>query len=203
MAMMQDGKRLKRFAGMISRNGFDVQIALITGQIWILMIILWNSADKPFVIKSSEIHIHICLLLWRMQSVQKIFSYENDVLQFIHEVLEELTKRTSPVERDLYIRQLSTETNISVEAITQQFMKMAGNRARQAKAEPVDFANNGNITEKTVPKRKKTGTERAERLLLYHLLNDGSLFDRFQEERQRSFYWRRLFSNIRSSCRIL
>ena len=71
-----------------------------------------------------------------MQNDLKTLSYENDVLQFIHEVLEELTLRTSPVERDLYIRQLSEETNISVEAIQQQFMKMAGNRARQAKAEP-------------------------------------------------------------------
>ena len=64
---------------------------------------------------------------------------------------------------------------------------MAGNRARQAKAEPVDFSSSGNITEKAVPKRNKTGIERAERLLLYHLLNDGSLFDRFQKERRDVF----------------
>ena len=63
----------------------------------------------------------------------KNLSYENDVLQFIHEVLEELALRTSPVERDMYIRQLSAETGISVEAINQQFMKMAGKHARQAK----------------------------------------------------------------------
>ena len=31
----------------------------------------------------------------------KNLSYENDVLQYIHEVLEELAKRPSPVERDL------------------------------------------------------------------------------------------------------
>ena len=35
----------------------------------------------------------------------KNLSYENDVLQFVHEVLEELALRTSPVEKDLYIRQ--------------------------------------------------------------------------------------------------
>ena len=34
------------------------------------------------------------------------------------------------------------------------------------------------VPQHTVPIRKKTGTERAERLLLFHLLNDGELFDR-------------------------
>ena len=36
----------------------------------------------------------------------------------------------------------------------------------------------------TVPISKKTGTERAERLLLYHLLNDGELFDRIRMDKQ-------------------
>lgn len=119
----------------------------------------------------------------------KNLSYENDVLQFIHEVLEELALRSSPVERDLYIRQLSEETNVSVEAINQQFIKMAGNRARQAKADSMSPAVVENKSTTPVPKaRQKTGTERAERLLLHHLLNDGSLFDRFKEEKREVFF---------------
>ncbi len=107
------------------------------------------------------------------------------MLQFIHEVLEELASRTSPVERDLYIRQLSEETSISVEAINQQFMKIAGNQARQAKTESPQEGEF--IAPTPIPKRKKTGTERAERLLLCHLLNDGALFDRLQEEKRDVF----------------
>ena len=176
----------KRFSGMISRNGFDVQIALLPTDMdpddYIME--FGGQAFRDKIIGNPHSYMSF-IMAYAKRS--KNFSYENDVLQFIHEVLEELTKRVSPVERDLYIRQLSSETNISVEAITQQFMKMAGNRARQAKVEPVDFADGGNITEKTVPKRNNTGTERAERLLLYHLLNDGSLFDRFQKERRDVF----------------
>jgi DNA primase len=176
----------KRFSGMISRNGFDVQIALLPTNMdpddYIME--FGGQAFRDQIIGNPHSYMSF-IMAYAKRS--KNFSYENDVLQFIHEVLEELAKRVSPVERDMYIRQLSTETNISVEAITQQFMKMAGNRARQAKAEPVDFANGGNITEKVVPKRSKTGIERAERLLLYHLLNDGSLFDRFQKERRDVF----------------
>ena len=54
-------------------------------------------------------------------------------------------------------------------------MKMAGNRARQAKAEPRAEQVNRTAPASTQPMRKKTGIERAERLLLYHLLNDGML----------------------------
>ncbi len=46
-----------------------------------------------------------------------------------------------------------------------------------------------------MPTRKKTGTERAERILLYHLLNDGALFDRIREER-REFFIRDDYSAI-------
>ena len=91
-------------------------------------------ADKPFVIKLSKIHIRICHSLWRMQNVLKTYLMKMMYCNLYMKFSKNLAKRVSPVERDLYIRQLSTETNISVEAITQQFMKMAGNRARQAKA---------------------------------------------------------------------
>ena len=119
----------------------------------------------------------------------KNLSYENDVLQYIHEVLEELSLRSSPVERDLYIRQLSTETGISPEAIHQQFMKMAGKQSQKTKTDFVEVeeqvrSNHNHIT----PERKKTGTERAERLLLYHLLNDGALFDRLREDKPKFLF---------------
>ncbi|WP_442956969.1 hypothetical protein [Planococcus sp. MB-3u-03] len=41
----------------------------------------------------------------------KNFQYENDLLQYIQEVLQLLAGKSSPVERDLYIKQLSAETN--------------------------------------------------------------------------------------------
>ena len=146
----------KRFSGMVSRNGFDVQVALLPTNMdpddYIME--FGGQAFRDQIIENPHSYMSF-IMAYAKRS--KNFSYENDVLQFIHEVLEELAKRVSPVERDMYIRQLSTETNISVEAITQQFMKMAGNRARQAKAEPVDFPNGGNITEKLYQNEIKQG----------------------------------------------
>ena len=173
----------KRFASMTYKKGFDVQIALLPNSMdpddYIME--FGGQAFREKIIGNPHSYMSF-IMAYAKRS--KNLSYENDVLQFIHEVLEELASRTSPVEKDLYIRQLSEETNISIEAIQQQFMKVAGNRARQAKSAPVRV---GNEIATTSPRRKKTGTERAERLLLYHLLNDGSLFDRFQEERRDVF----------------
>lgn len=174
----------KRFAGMTSRKGFDVQIALLPNNMdpddYIME--FGGQAFREKIIGNPHSYMSF-IMAYAKRS--KNLSYENDVMQFIHEVLEELALRSSPVEKDLYIRQLSVETNISVEAIQQQFMKVAGNRARQAKAEPTRL---GSERGTTSPRKNKTGrTERAERLLLYHLLNDGSLFDRLQEDRRDVF----------------
>ncbi len=179
-------KAAKRFAEMAISKGFDVQIALLP-----------NDTDPDDYIREhggeafrqqilNNPHAYMSFVMAYAKR-SKNLSYENDVLQYIHEVLEELTSRSSPVERDLYIGQLSKETNISMEAIQQQFMKLAGSRAKQAKAEPTPRYINEVTPSATSPVRKKTGIERAERLLLYHLLHDGTLFDRFHAERSEVF----------------
>ena len=103
---------------------------------WILMTTSQSMAVMHFAKKSLVIPIHSCHFIMAYAKRSKNLSYENDVLQYIHEVLEELAIRPSPVERDLYIRQLSTDTGVSVEAINQQFIKMAGHQAKNAKVEP-------------------------------------------------------------------
>ncbi len=171
----------KRFAEMATKKGMDVQIALLPGRMdpddYITQ--YGGEAFREKVIGNPHSYLSF-MMAYAKRS--KNLSFENDVLQYIHEVLEELALRSSPVERDLYIRQLSNETGVSTEAIQQQFIKMAGQQSKIAKAEqvhadePVRFQN-------AVPSRKTTGTERAERTLLYHLLNDGALFDRIREDK--------------------
>ncbi|AOV07878.1 DNA primase [Sporosarcina ureilytica] len=177
----------KRFATIANANGMNIRIALLPNDMDPDEFIqeYGGEAFREQIIGNPHSYMSF-IMAYAKRS--KNLSYENDVLQFIHEVLEELALRPSPVERDLYIRQLSEETNVSVEAINQQFIKMAGNRARQAKADSMSpTVESRNMP--SVPKtRQKTGTERAERLLLHHLLNDGSLFDRFKEEKREVFF---------------
>ncbi|MCZ2259349.1 DNA primase [Sporosarcina sp. G11-34] len=173
----------KRFAVMATAKGMDVQIALLPDKMDPDDYIAERGGEafREKVIGNPHAYMSF-IMAYAKRS--KNLSYENDVLQFIHEVLEELTSRTSPVERDMYIRQLSVETSISVEAINQQFMKMVGKHAKQEKSQPNPTSN---LKVVTTPNRKVSVTERAERLLLFHLLNDGALFDRIQEKRRDLF----------------
>ena len=123
----------KRFAGMALKKAWMCKLRFYRAE-WILMIILQEFGGEAFREKIiGNPHSYMSFIM-AYSKRSKNLSYENDVLQFVHEVLEELTMRTSPVERDMYIRQLSNETGISVEAIHQQFMKMAGKQAKQTKA---------------------------------------------------------------------
>ncbi|NYF24558.1 DNA primase [Sporosarcina sp. JAI121] len=174
----------KRFAGMVTRKGMDVQIALLPGKMDPDDYITEFGGDAFREKVLGNPHSFMSFIMAYAKR-SKNLSYENDVLQYIHEVLEELAKRSSPVERDLYIRQLSTITGVSVEAINQQFIKMAGHQAKREKVEPdrEEPVRSGNA----VPLQKQTVTERAERLLLHHLLNDGALFDRLREDKENLF----------------
>ncbi|HJF30172.1 MAG TPA: DNA primase [Sporosarcina psychrophila] len=174
----------KRFADMATQKGLDVKIALLPGKMDPDDYITEHGGDafREKVIGNPHSFMSF-IMAYAKRS--KNLSYENDVLQYIHEVLEELAKRSSPVERDLYFRQLSTVTGVSIEAINQQFIKMAGHQAKKAKMEPK--YEEALRPQHAVPMRKKTGTERAERLLLYHLLSDGELFDRIREDKQNLF----------------
>ncbi len=176
----------KRFASLAASKGMDIQIALLPNDMdpddYIQQ--YGGEAFQNQIIGNPHSYMSFVMAYAKRS---KNLAYENDVLQFIHEVLEELALRTSPLERDLYIRQLSEETNVSIEAINQQFMKIAGNRARQAKENHTSPATKETTPAPVLQKKAQTGTERAERILLHHLLNDGALFDRFKEEQREVF----------------
>jgi DNA primase (EC 2.7.7.-) len=85
-----------------------------------------------------------------MREEIKTLQFENDVLQYIQEVLEQLVGRSSPIERDLYIKQIASETNISEEAIYAQFRKLEANNAKTFKR-----AEQGNIQTKQIELQTK------------------------------------------------
>lgn len=119
-------------------------------------------------------HAYITFMMMHARR-NKNFQFENDVLQYIQEVLEQLVGRSSPIERDLYIKQLASETNISEEAIYAQFRKFEANNAKnfnraeqRNQTKPIDLQ----------PKKTLSATDRAERLLLSHMLNNFEIVDR-------------------------
>ncbi|MCM3637383.1 DNA primase [Sporosarcina luteola] len=172
----------KRFAVLSTQKGMDAKIALLPGKMdpdeYISKFGGESFADK--VIGNPHSYMSFIMAYYKRS---KNLSHENDVLQYIHEVLEELAPKISPVERDLMIRQLTAETGVSPSALNEQLMKKVGKQAKQQKAMQPE----GQAIPMAVTNRKMSGIDRAERLLLCHLLNDGNLFDRIRDDHQELF----------------
>jgi len=126
-------------------------------------------------------HAYIAFMMMHARR-NKNFQFENDTLQYIQEVLEQLIGRSSPVERDLYIRQLSNETNISEEAIYAQFRKLEANQVRSTKPEIPTQTPSMPVTQQQKP---MDAAERAERLLLAHMLHNIDVVDRVLRSEQK------------------
>ncbi|MGN7388541.1 DNA primase [Sporosarcina sp. SAFN-015] len=173
----------KRFAVLSNQKGMDSKIALLPGKLdpdeYISKFGAESFVEK--VIGNPHSYMSFIMAYYKRS---KNLSHENDVLQYIHEVLEELAPRVSPVERDLMIRQLSAETGVSPNALNEQLLKKVGKLASQEKAAQPE----GQAITITVSNRRMTSIERAERLLLCHLLNDGNLFDRIRDDNPELFF---------------
>ena len=174
----------RRFAILAQQKGLDAQIALLPGKMdpdeYITT--YGGEAFAEKVIGNPHSYMSFTMAYYKRS---KNLSHENDVLQYIHEVMEELAPKVSPIERDLLLRQLNSETGVSAEALREQLTKTVGKIAKREKtAEP---------GLQTVPQmdtfrnRKTTSVERAEKFLLCHLLTDGQLFDRVRDEHQELF----------------
>jgi DNA primase len=129
-------------------------------------------------------HAYIAFMMMHAKR-GKNFQFENDTLQYIQEVLEQLKGKSSPTERDLYIRQLASETNISQEAIYAQFRKLTADEAKYQKRTQ-ETRNEGIDIEQPAlsPKKPRTAADRAQRLLLAHMLHDVNVVDKVLKSEQ-------------------
>lgn len=174
----------KRFAAMAVQAGIDVQVATLPANMdpddYIST--YGGQAFREKILDNSHTYMSFIMTYAKRG---KTLTNDNDVLQFIHEVLEELVTRQSPIERDLVFRQLSNETAISIDALQQQFMKLEGKSKKRLREQqlPVEQMH---VIEPTTT-RNMSATQRAERLLLSHLLNDYALFQTVREEHSHLF----------------
>ena len=121
-------------------------------------------------------HAYIAFMMMHAKR-GKNFQFENDTLQYIQEVLEQLSGNSSPIERDLYIRQLASETNISQDAIYAQFRKLEADQVtHQKRAKQHVQPQQMDVVMQS--KKPLTATDRAERLLLAHMLHNVHVVDK-------------------------
>ncbi|MER2113322.1 MAG: DNA primase [Solibacillus isronensis] len=168
----------KRAAQMLHQEQIKVEVAVLPDKLDPDEYIRTHGQEafKNQIIEKP--HAYIAFMMMHAKR-GKNFQFENDTLQYIQEVLETLKNNTSPTERDLYIRQLANETNISQEAISTQLRKMVADNVKEQKRDQ-------KMVEEPTPllqrERKKDATDRAESILLAHMLHDVNIVNKVLRE---------------------
>ncbi|TCP32356.1 DNA primase [Scopulibacillus darangshiensis] len=101
---------------------------------------------------------------------------EGDRMRYIEEVLKEIADLRQAVERDHYLRQLSEEFSISLDALKQQQFQIYRQRQKKGKArdlsKPVKYKNQITLY---------PAYQMAERQLLAHMMRDVDIAERVQD----------------------
>ncbi len=167
----------KRAAQLLVQEKFKTEIAMLPNQMDPDDFIQQNGTEAFEKQIMDRPHAYLAFMMMVARR-NKNFQFENDTLQYVQEVLEHFVGNSSPVERDLYIRQLANETNISEEAIYQQFAKIEGKLIKQ------DSRHKAPLVAQNVPINRKRvqAIDRAEKLLLAHMLHQVEIVDRLHQE---------------------
>jgi DNA primase len=106
-------------------------------------------------------------------------SLEGDRIKYLEEVLKELAKLESSVEREFYVKELSAEYNISVDSLLEEV-----NQYRQKSGSDKDKREKDRYTNKVKMSSGKLlpAFHNAERQLLAYMLQNRSIADKVQEE---------------------
>lgn len=167
----------KRAAQLLVQDKMKTEIALLPDQMDPDDFIQSNGTEAFEKQIIDRPHAYLAFMMMAARR-NKNFQFENDTLQYVQEVLEHFVGNTSPVERDLYIRQLAKETNISEEAIYQQFRKIEGKSLKQStRQQATPVAQNMPVSRKLVQ-----AIDRAEKLLLAHMLHQVDIVDSLHQE---------------------
>jgi DNA primase len=136
--------------------------------------------------KNDVIGASLTLMAFKLQYFKrgKDLRDEADRISYIDQVLKEITQLEKPVERDHYLRQLSDEFSISLDALKSQAYQLY----KQNKKRDIGATSRNNISNRPVlPKRMLPAYHNAERLLLAHMLKDRDIAEKVQDSLQGLF----------------
>lgn len=102
---------------------------------------------------------------------------DNGKIQYIETLLKAISKVSQPVDRDIYIGEISKDTGVSKETLLQQlstYGKQTSQSQQYAESEPSHFTSgqflNRDNTVDAKPNKKRSQLEKSELLLMYRLL---------------------------------
>ncbi|TYR82377.1 DNA primase [Priestia megaterium] len=116
---------------------------------------------------------------------RKNLQIEAERMQYIEEALREISHLTKAVERDYYLRQLSQEFSLSLDALKEQQHQME--RSEKKKKDNDSWNRNNIATHPVVKKTLLPAYQNAERLLIAYMLKDKDVAFRVQDLLQGQF----------------
>ncbi|MED4965052.1 DNA primase [Heyndrickxia coagulans] len=159
-----------RAGKMLSENGCEVRVAQMPDGLDPDDYINRHGGEK---FRRDVIGASLTFMAFKMQyfRMNKNLQNEGEKLAYIEEVIQEIAKLENPVEKDLYLRQLSEEFSLSLDALKEQERQYGsretGNRKRSRPA--------GNPAHVHEEARMLPANMTAERRLLWHMLRDGEV----------------------------
>ncbi|GKV64637.1 MULTISPECIES: DNA primase [Sporosarcina] len=174
----------KRFADSLIDSGMDVLVATLPDRMDPDDFISEKGVEA-FSQKVLDQPLSYISFVAAYYKRDKNLTVDHDIKQYVHEVFNELAHRCSPIEKDLLIQQLHGETHASKESLGQEFTKSIARKAQHKRdADPVQASQPVSVSRTTA---NRTETDRAEQLLLAHLLMDADLFEEKRLELQDLF----------------
>lgn len=137
--------------------------------------------------KNDVIGASLTLMAFKMQYLRKgkNLQDEGDRIRYIEDVIKEISSLEKAVERDHYLRQLSSEFSISLDALkTQQLQYYKSERKKRD-----NFSSNRNNTKAkpTVSKHLLKAYHNAERYLIAYMLRSRDIAEKIQDQLQAEF----------------
>ncbi|WP_077618837.1 DNA primase [Bacillus sinesaloumensis] len=137
--------------------------------------------------KNDVIGASLTIMAFKMQYLRrgKNLQDEGERIRYIEDVLKEISSLEKAVERDHYLRQLSSEFSISLDALKQQQLQYYKSERKKRD----NFSENRNNTKAkpTVSKHLLKAYHNAERYLIAYMLRDREIADKVQDQLQAEF----------------
>jgi DNA primase len=166
-----------RASNMLSKAGFAVRVATMPDGMDPDDFIKTHGEEKfkNDIIGSSATLMAFKLIYYRRG---KNLQHEGDRLQYIEEVLKEISALDKAVEKDMYLRQLANEFSLSLDALVQQQnqLSQAGSSKKQNHSRPEKSP--VIINRKT---ELKPAYHTAERRLIFHMMRNADIAYKVQE----------------------
>ncbi|MBL1229576.1 DNA primase [Enterococcus sp. BWB1-3] len=152
----------------------------------------------PEAFKELALHGRETVVSFKMRyhKLTRNMNNEKEQLDYVNTMLMELSSVDSPLEKDRYLNQLAEEFHLSIHSLEEQLRlieaeKRHSSREKRQQQSAQNFDESFPIMDETAApaptKKKLSRVEKAERMLLYRIMNEGNIRAALQQNEAFSF----------------